>query len=629
MPDIPRGTSTNAVTTLGETFRSRIDDFGDRDWIRIELKKGDWIQVDLRGRGADPLEDPFLRIYDRDRLLVTENDDGPGTGLNSQVIFQATYTGSYYVEASGLDGDYTGQYAIDAQKVAPPPAEQSLYWGSQMPDTTITVYFAPDGESYDGYTSEGFNAYEKAQFQKVFNRLEAVSDLQFVITEDPNADFRLVLDTDEMRFETDPALAFFNPPETRNEGVGVFNGAFWDRQAGGDLEVGGEGFVTITHEVLHGLGLAHPHDNGGGSSVMPGVTADFDDYGDFDLNQGIFTTMSYNSGYHTGSTGSGPRSSYGFESGPMALDIAVLQSLYGTGDGHKVGDTTYKLPDQNKTGTKWQAIWDTAGIDQILYEGTRDTVIDLRAATLIPGVGAGGFVSAAKGIAGGYTIAKGVWIETAQSGGGADRLTGNGRDNALIAGAGADVLNGRGGDDRLIGGKGQDDLSGGNGADTLQGNNGDDTLTGARGSDDLIGGDGDDMLKGGNGADVLRGQANADVLRGGKGADMLHGGAGADTFDFDSQSESRAGAPGRDRISDFGRGDDRIDLSGIDADSTTGGNQAFDFIGNAGFSGAGQLRIATLGADRLVQADRNGDGIADVEILLLGASGIGAGDFIL
>jgi len=611
MPDIPRGTSTNAVTTLGETFRSRIDDFGDRDWIRIELKKGDWVQVDLRGRGADPLEDPFLRIYDRDRLLVTKNDDGGGTGLDSQATFQATYTGSYYIEASGLDGDYKGQYAIDAQKVAAPPAEQSLYWGTQMDDTTITVYFAPDGAAYDGYTSEGFNAYEKAQFQKAFNRLEAVSGLEFVITNDPNADFRLVLDTNEMRFEDDPALAFFNPPDTRKEGVGVFNGAFWDRQAGGDLEVGGEGFVTITHEILHGLGLAHPHDNGGGSSVMPGVTSDFDDYGDFDLNQGIFTTMSYNSGYWTGTNGSGPRSDYGFEAGPMALDIAVLQSLYGTGDGHKTGDTTYKLPDQNRDGTKWQAIWDTAGADKITYDGPRDAVIDLRAATLTPGEGAGGFVSSTKGIAGGYTIAKGVWIEDASSGRGDDRLTGNGRDNDLIAGAGADVLNGRGGDDVLEGGKGRDELIGGGGKDALSG------------------GTGDDQLRGGGGADALRGQEDADILRGGRGADTLRGGAGGDTFEFINVSDSRAGTATRDVIVDFGRGNDRIDLSGIDADTTTGGNQAFDFIGTGGFSDAGQLRIATLGGDRLVQGDRNGDGIADFEILLQDASAINAGDFIL
>ena len=34
------------------------------------------------------------------------------------------------------------------------------------------------------------------------------------------------------------------------------------------------------HEVLHGLGLAHPHDTGGTSTVMQGVRSDFDDYGD-------------------------------------------------------------------------------------------------------------------------------------------------------------------------------------------------------------------------------------------------------------------------------------------------------------------------------------------------------------
>lgn len=56
-----------------------------------------------------------------------------------------------------------------------------------------------------------------------------------------------------------------------------------------------------------------------------------------------------------------------------------------------------------------------------------------------------------------------------------------------------------------------------------------------------------------------------------------------------------AGARG-ERIADFAAGD-HIGLAGIDADSTATGNQAFDFIGGAGFHHiAGALRFApTLG----------------------------------
>jgi len=47
-----------------------------------------------------------------------------------------------------------------------------------------------------------------------------------------------------------------------------------------------------------------------------------------------------------------------------------------------------------------------------------------------------------------------------------------------------------------------------------------------------------------------------------------------------------------DRVDDFKRGQDRIDLSGIDAKSG-GGNQAFKFIGKQGFHDEkGELRFA-------------------------------------
>lgn len=606
MADIPRGKSTNVTVTLGETFRSQIGSFGDRDWVRIKLKKGDWVEIDLEGRGANALEDPFLRVFDASGTKLAVNDDATDTsmGLNSQLTFGAIKSGTYYIEASGLDGDYKGKYQITTRAVAAPPAEESLYWGTQMDSPVVTVYFAPDGETYDGYTSEGFNAYEKEQFQKAFDMITAVSGLTFQIGNDPDADFKLVLDTNEIRRESDPFLGQFNPPGFggNDSGVGVFNGHAWDRQADGNLDVGGEAFVTVTHELLHGLGMAHPHDNGGGSSIMPGVRRAFDDYGNYDLNQGIFTTMSYNSGYFTGSPGSGPRSNFGFEAGPMALDIAVLQSLYGTGGPHKDGNTTYRLPGRNEQGTYWESIWDTGGNDTLSYGGNRDAVLDLRAATLEPGVGAGGFVSAAKGIAGGFTIAHGARIENATSGTGDDELIGNALANVLRSNAGADDLRGRGGNDTLRSGAGWDTLAGGSGADQLQA------------------GAGDDLLRGGQGRDVLAG---------GDGADLLSGGAGQDQFDFNSVNDSRTGAANRDQITDFGRGDDRIDVTDIDADTTRSGNQAFDFIGSDAFSDAGQLRAVQRGNNQLVQADRNGDGAADFEILLRGAEALGASDFIL
>ena len=120
----------------------------------------------------------------------------------------------------------------------------------------------------------------------------------------------------------------------------------------------------------------------------------------------------------------------------------------------------------------------------------------------------------------------------------ADSLIGTTGNDELQGTSGNDVINGLRGADQLNGGRGADELNGGNGADVLNGN---------RGADDLNGGNGADFLSGGNGRDTLEG---------GNGNDVLVGGNGADTFIITETSTSS-----HDVIDDFGRGNDRLDVS--------------------------------------------------------------------
>lgn len=197
--------------------------------------------------------------------------------------------------------------------------------------------------------------------------------------------------------------------------------------------------------------------------------------------------------------------------------------------------------------------------------------------------------------------------------------------------AGNDVLVGTAANDLLKALQGHDDLSGLSGADTLLGGNGNDTLSGGGGADSILGGYGDDLLTGNNGKDTLDGGAGADVLEGGKGRDKLIGGAGQDVFVFTDASHNGTSAL-RDRIMDFDGTEDVIDLSGIDANTGAGGNQAFGFIGTAAFSGtAGELRyrLVNNGANSEVLADTDGDGLADFFLLVKGVSVLEASDFVL
>ncbi|MES3024700.1 MAG: M10 family metallopeptidase C-terminal domain-containing protein, partial [Pseudomonadota bacterium] len=152
---------------------------------------------------------------------------------------------------------------------------------------------------------------------------------------------------------------------------------------------------------------------------------------------------------------------------------------------------------------------------------------------------------------------------------------------------------------------------------------GSDTLAGI---ENLSGTAFDDSLTGDAGGNVLMGSGGNDVLTGGLGADFLSGGAGADIFSFLSIADSGFTSGTWDTIGDFAQGIDKIDLSGIDADADTAGNDAFTSMiaSNAAFTTAGQLRIV----DGVLYGNTDGDADAEFAIVLTGVTTLTLGDFL-
>ena len=126
--------------------------------------------------------------------------------------------------------------------------------------------------------------------------------------------------------------------------------------------------------------------------------------------------------------------------------------------------------------------------------------------------------------------------------------------------------------------------------------------------------------------DDLSGDNRANVITGGGGADTLAGRGGADTFVYTAVTDSTKSAA--DTITDFEHGIDKIDLSGIDLDSSQGGRQGFHFLPTGAFSGAAGDLVYNA-ASGVLAGDANGDGIADFQIVLANKAALSAVDLIL
>ena len=331
------------------------------------------------------------------------------------------------------------------------------------------------------------------------------------------------------------------------------------------------GMQALVHELGHAIGFDHPGDYNAGSGGPITYSGD----AEFKQDTLQYTVMSYFSETNTGADYDG-----WYPSAPQMIDIAAVQRLYGANMNFHTGDTTYGF-NSNASRVWYEApadhaaifcAWDAGGTDTFDFSGydVRQT-IDLR----------NGFFSSVGGMTFNVSVAAGVkvdgeivnYIENGIGGSNKDTVIGNGTDN---------VLEGRGGGD---------------------------TLSAGKGDDSLLGGDGDDQL--------VLGKGN-DVGIGGLGRDIMTGQKGNDRFVFQSIDDSMVGL--EDRI--YGGLDrlDRIDVSGIDADSSAGGNQAFH-LGGASFDHeAGELiRFYHAGSNTtFVQGDTDGDGDADFSIAVTG-----------
>ena len=335
----------------------------------------------------------------------------------------------------------------------------ALVWGKAGWNTgsgPVTYWFGASSDkpaigAPNGGRVDGWSAAEKAAFETAIANYEAVCGLDFQQAASAQSADIVWWQVPSSYWGDDGTLGEHEIPDGTSPHK--VDGQIWgyfgyeETASWNYLKLGGDGYNTVIHELGHAVGLAHPFDGGDqpDATIFPGSANG--GVGRYGQNQGPFTVMSYNPDW----TGQ-PRTSekYGSAASLSAFDIAALQAMYGVNTTHRTGADTYKLPGVNAEGTGWICIWDAGGKDTISFAGqNRSARIDLREAPLT-GESAGGYISNAKGIQGGFTIANGATIEIAIGGNKADTLVGNAASNRLEGNGGADSLTGGGGRDVFV-----------------------------------------------------------------------------------------------------------------------------------------------------------------------------------
>ena len=108
--DFSEDTNTNGVVTVGGSTNGELETVGDRDWFSISLTAGNTYQFDLIG---NTLEDSFLYLRDSRGILLDSNNDNINS-RDSSIIFEASSSSTYFLEASSYQEIYLGTYTISA-----------------------------------------------------------------------------------------------------------------------------------------------------------------------------------------------------------------------------------------------------------------------------------------------------------------------------------------------------------------------------------------------------------------------------------------------------------------------------------------------------------------------------------
>ncbi|MDG1255429.1 MAG: S8 family serine peptidase [Glaciecola sp.] len=147
--------------TSGNTFKieSEINALSDHDWFKVWLDKGMTYEFTMDGTTlGGTLADPQLSLRSVTGRLLTQ-DDNSGSGSDAKVIYSATDSGWYYLDAGASGNAYKGTYIIQGSSIQDdfpntPLTEGIITVDADEPTTGLITYIN-DKDWFKGGLSAG------------------------------------------------------------------------------------------------------------------------------------------------------------------------------------------------------------------------------------------------------------------------------------------------------------------------------------------------------------------------------------------------------------------------------------------------------------------------------------------
>lgn len=460
--DLPNDLTTTVSLIPTQTLNGTIDAaIGDRgDYVSVEMDAG--IDYVIRMDGAG-LRDPYLFLIDSAGNELRSNDDW--NGLNSQIAFTPTETGTYFLRATFFGYWNPNNQANGGYRLSVSRDNGQHLIGTGLEDTIIG--------NADRDTIEGFAGDDSIDGNGGGDRIFSGSGNDTITNAGVNAQLSTGDGNDSVE--------------------GDMGARIWTGAGADTVIVDDRNAVVHTGDDADMVTVVRGDTNAYGTRVYTW-------FGDDTVNvEGTATVYGGPGNDLIQATGPEARLvAYGDTGGPDYSDHGNDTIIGGTDDDWIYG------------GYGNDSLVGNGGADQIEGGTGNDTVDGGEGRDRIFG---GQGDDSLNGVYGNDELWGGDGNDTAHGGEGNDEL-GGGQ-------TGDDLLFGNQGDDIIWGGAGNDTLRGGYGNDSLHGGTGNDQLRGDDGNDWLDGGSGSNVLDGGGGNDTVIARSETDTIVFSEGHDLL------------------------------------------------------------------------------------------------------------